>query len=376
MPQAHVTHPRRGIPSLDGWRALSIAMVLALHSLQGIHFRLASHTANTLVYSLANGAMGVRIFFVISGYLITRLLLREQERTGRISLSGFYIRRVFRILPPLYLYLAVVVALIAAGRIVLAMRYPAYAAAFLTIYANSPDKDFWTLEHTWSLCVEEQFYLLWPFALVWALKTSDAVARQKRAMRAAAISIIIIAILRIPWYLPPFTVLHPLGNALFQLDGILFGAFAAVAEGHVTFERWYTRATQRPWLLLVFLFGVSSYLENAFPGKYIRTVGAPLDGLVIMWLLLWTVRQPSTSFALWLNWRPVAWVGVLSYSLYLWQTIFLHDGNEKIFGLAQHPPIPVALLLVFVAACASFYLVEQPVLRLRDRLFRSALSPS
>lgn len=60
LPQAHVTHPRRGIPSLDGWRALSIAMVLALHSLQGIHFRLASHTANTLIYSLANGAMGVR----------------------------------------------------------------------------------------------------------------------------------------------------------------------------------------------------------------------------------------------------------------------------------------------------------------------------
>lgn len=373
MSQAHVTHPRRGIPSLDGWRALSIAMVLALHSLQGIHFRLASHTANTLIYSLANGAMGVRIFFVISGYLITRLLLREQERTGRISLSGFYTRRVFRILPPLYLYLGVIVALIAAGRILLSMRYPAYAAAFLTIYANSPDRDFWVLEHTWSLCVEEQFYLLWPFALVWALKTSDVVTRQKRAMRAAAISIIVIVILRIPWYLPPFTALHPLGNAFFQLDGILFGAFAAVAEGNAAFEHWYTRATQRPWVLVVLLFGISSYLENAFPGKYIRTVGAPLDGLLIMWLLLWTVRQPSTPFARWLNWRPVAWVGVLSYSLYLWQTIFLHDSNEQIFDIPYHLPILASIVLVFVAACISFYFVEQPVLRLRDRFLRSAL---
>lgn len=74
MAEAHVTQPKRGIPSLDGWLGIAILLVLALHSLQGIHFNAASHTLDLLVYTLANGAMGVRIFFVISGHLITRLL--------------------------------------------------------------------------------------------------------------------------------------------------------------------------------------------------------------------------------------------------------------------------------------------------------------
>lgn len=372
MPQAHITHPKRGIPSLDGWRAISILMVLALHARQGNHFSATSQVGNILLFIGTNGGLGVRIFFVISGYLITRLLLREQEKNGHISLRGFYVRRVFRILPPLYLYLAVIVAFIFAGRVMLSLRYPAMAAAFLTSYTDSHDPDFWTLEHTWSLCVEEQFYLLWPFALVWALRAKDAVLRQRRAMRVAIISIVVIAIVRIPWWMKPYTSLHFLGNAVLELDGILFGALAAVAEGHKTFELWYRKATARPWLLLVLLFLVSSALEAIFPGKYIKSIGAPFDGFIIMWLLLWTVREPETLLGRFLNWKPITWIGILSYSLYLWQTIFLHQGSERILGFPRHLPVPLDIVLIFIAGSASFYLVEQPVLRLRDRLFRQS----
>lgn len=368
--EAPVTQPKRSIPSLDGWRAVSILLVLALHALQGIHFRATSHIVDLLVYTLANGAMGVRIFFVISGYLITRLLLQEHERTGSISLGSFYLRRVFRILPPLYVYLGVLVALILAGRLLLAPRYPALAAVFLTIYVQATDKDFWALEHTWSLCVEEQFYVLWPFVLVWAFRQSDLLRARARATRVAIIGILIIALVRIPWSAPPFTKFHSLGNAALQLDGILFGALAAVAEGQPTFERWYGRATRSPWLIGVALFAFSSGLEIAVPGKYIKSVGAPLDGLLIMWLLLWTVRQPATRAGRFLNWRPLTWIGVLSYSLYLWQTLLLHSGNEQVLGFARHLPVAVGILLVFAAGAASFYLVERPMLALRSRVTR------
>ncbi|MEK6397003.1 MAG: acyltransferase family protein, partial [Terriglobus sp.] len=264
-----------------------------------------------------------------------------------------------------------IVVLIFAGRVLLSPRYPALTAAFLTIYVNSPDRDFWVLEHTWSLCVEEQFYLIWPFALVWALQARDAALRRQRSIRIAIFSIIAIVVIRIPWAaIKPYTQFHLLGNAILQSDVIFFGALAAVAEGGDTFERWYRRATARPWVLFVLLFGVSSALNNLFIGKYMSSIGSTVDGLLIMWLLLWTIREPQTRFGRFLNWKPVARIGVLSYSLYLWQTFFLHYHSELVLGASRHLPIPLAIVLIVAAGTASFYLVEQPVLRLRDHLFQ------
>lgn len=147
------------IPSLDGLRAISITMVLAGHAASGISV-LRDHPL--LSYTLFNGNRGVSVFFVISGFLITSLLLEEQGLTGRISLRNFYVRRAFRILPPFWVFLIGVVLFWKLGVFATQWHYLAVSFTFLRDYIAG---DWWT-GHSWSLSVEEQFYLLWPATLV------------------------------------------------------------------------------------------------------------------------------------------------------------------------------------------------------------------
>ena len=139
------------IPSLDGLRALSISFVLVGH--------LALNTGFPIQRSWWTDAYahyGVRIFFVISGFLITTLLLGERQKTGKIDLKEFYIRRAYRIFPAAYFYLLVVTFLFYSS---LSLNYLVAAYTYMTSYAiHSP----WILRHLWSLSVEEQFYMLWP----------------------------------------------------------------------------------------------------------------------------------------------------------------------------------------------------------------------
>src|SRR4051812_33176028 len=146
------------IPSLDGLRALSISLVLLAHFSYSAGFPI-HHSPVLDLYA----HYGVRIFLVISGFLITSLLLREKERTGTIDLKQFYLRRAYRLLPAAYLYLVVITILFHES---LTFKYLVAAYMYLTSYAlHSP----WVLMHLWSLSVEEQFYLLWPAALALSL---------------------------------------------------------------------------------------------------------------------------------------------------------------------------------------------------------------
>jgi peptidoglycan/LPS O-acetylase OafA/YrhL len=154
---APVSHRSQRIPSLDGIRALSIAMVVAWHLS-------SSGSAPWLgqLWRIDSGNLGVRIFFVISGYLITSLLLAEHARTGTVSLRRFYFRRACRIMPAFYVFLGAM-ALAAALHLV-----PMSHAALLraATYSSNYLGTGWTLGHSWSLAVEEQFYLLWPSLIV------------------------------------------------------------------------------------------------------------------------------------------------------------------------------------------------------------------
>jgi peptidoglycan/LPS O-acetylase OafA/YrhL len=143
----------RNIPSLDGMRAFSVLLVLVGHETSSVLGRLP-------IGLFRNGALGVNVFFVISGFLITHLMLGELDATGWLSLKNFYIRRAFRIFPAYYAYLAVV------GVLSLAHFYPVDwksllgAATYTLDYFPMPLP--WILAHSWSLCAEEHFYLLWP----------------------------------------------------------------------------------------------------------------------------------------------------------------------------------------------------------------------
>ena len=365
--EEQVVSPRRGIPSLDGLRAISVVMVVGLHTLQRYS---ATHAVGLGWFVLLNGALGVRIFFVISGYLITRLLLREREKTGTIGLGSFYVRRAFRILPPLYVYLLFLLALAAAGLLKVRLTEVLAAALFVRNYATG--QGLWALEHTWSLCIEEQFYLLWPAVLV-ACTAGGADLRRGRAIaaRVALVVIVVSPIVRLASFAAHVPYLHNATMFHMQADPLMFGCLAALLEGRARFERMYAWVTRRWWIPAVLLFLVSGTLELRFQNYWMLPLGLTVDGFLLMMLILWAVRNADSAPGRLLNFAPVRRLGMLSYSIYLWQTFFLHERNLEVFG--GHYWIntfPGNWLAILVCAVISYYAVEQPALRLRDRWVR------
>lgn len=360
-PSAPVQQPRH-IPSLDGLRALSVLLVIVLHTL------LRNHLYNQIPFAyrlVGNGSLGVFIFFVISGYLITTLLLREREKTGSISLKSFYIRRAFRILPPLYLYVLFLAVLGATGHLPGMNRRELITA--LTLTRNYvPHVGLWAMEHLWSLCIEEQFYLLWPTALVFCMLHRRGSAGRRNATRIALCILIVEPFIRVLSfrYLPAF---HNTGMFHMQADGLMFGALGALQQGHARFERIYSCATRWPWLLPVFIFVVLGSLTVRFQNYWNLPIGITINGFLILMWLLWLVRNPDSVPGRILNLPAVEWVGRISYSLYIWQTFFLHALNVEVFGRnGWWNTFPTSWLCILIAAIFSYYCIERPALRLRD----------
>jgi len=362
---APIQRPRH-IPSLDGLRALSVLLVIVLHTL--LRHSLYKFIPFPLRL-LGNGALGVFIFFVISGYLITTLLLREQDKTHAISLKSFYLRRAFRILPPLYAYVFFLAALGATGHLPGMNRHELITALTLTRnYARHVD--LWAMEHLWSLCIEEQFYVLWPTTLVLCLlHRRDAVGRR----RATAIALAIL--LAEPFirvlcfrYLPAY---RNTGMFHMQADGLMFGALGALQQGHARFERIYLRITRWPWLLPALIFLVLNALTVRFQNYWDLPLGMTLNGFLILMWLLWLVRNPASLQGRIFNQPVIAWVGRLSYSLYIWQTFFTHSLNIQVFRSdAWWINFPTSWLWILAAAVLSHYAIERPALRLRDLCLR------
>jgi peptidoglycan/LPS O-acetylase OafA/YrhL len=359
----------RHIPSLDGLRALSILLVVAVHSLQ---HRSLTHRVPAVFFVLGNGALGVEIFFVLSGYLITLLLLRERERRGAISLRSFYVRRGFRILPPLYLYIACMGVLATWGHLP-GMNWRELITALTFTRNYVPGMGLWALEHLWTLCIEEQFYLLWPALLVWLLSRRNNAAGRGAAAKLALAVIAVEPVVRVFCFrfLPG---LHSPGMFHMRADGLMFGALGALLQGEPRFERIYRRWTSwrvTQWLLPALLFFVSGALGLRFGNYWTMPAGLTLDGLLILLWMLWLVRNPRSWTGRVMNQPAVMWLGRLSYSLYIWQTFFLHHDNVTVFGReGWFNTAPGAWLCLLAVAALSYYAVERPALRLRDRVLQ------
>ncbi len=366
------------IPTLDGLRAVSIFLVLCLHSQQ----RLGTAQRPSLFWSgLLNGESGVFIFFEISGFLITTLLLEEYRRRGSISLRGFYLRRAFRILPPLYVYLGAVVLLGMAGRLAFSVRSTLSALFFLhNLYAPG---GMWSLEHLWSISVEEQFYLVWPVLLVGALRCSGSRAPARGGRYRVTL---IMPLLIMPLLIAPLLVVvlspvarmvlghwragtpHFLATHLFRFDFIMFGCLAALLQNTPAFERFYRAATRAWWVPPGVIVGCN-FLSARYQNYFDLTIGYTVSGVAIALFLLWCTRNPASAVGRVLNHPLVARIGVLSYSIYLWQTLWLHPGNATVFkGVGWLARLPESWLAILLCAVASYYLVEQPALRTRARL--------
>lgn len=332
------------IPSLDGLRAVSISMVLVGHVLFSYH----GHRAEWSYFG--NGDLGVSTFFVISGFLITALLLGEFEKTGTISLRHFYFRRALRILPPFYAFLLAVVIAWHLGWITSDWRSCFSSLFFIRDYMLPGD---WYTGHSWSLSIEEQFYLFWPAALVFL--------GRKRGLRLALVLIAISPVVRVISH--KFWNHGNLDAFMFhmRLDGLMMGCILAILQD----EQWFAQAWKRvehsalAISSLVFLFGVSPALSHRFVGYYRMPAGYSLDNVAICYLLFYFVRNPLSVGGRILNWRPLIHIGILSYSLYLWQQLFLGAG-------VAHPIM--GIFSAVACAEASWHLVERPSLNLRSIL--------
>jgi peptidoglycan/LPS O-acetylase OafA/YrhL len=349
------------LPTLDGWRGIAVLGVILYHS------REEFPGSNSLLMRLAAHCyVGVDVFFAISGFLICGLLLREYEETGDISLRRFYIRRCFRILPPYYVSLA---AICAAGAFLALPFNFADVPSCLLFYRNyrplgiDEYGGFYTA-HYWTLAVEEHFYLLWPMLLL--------LVRPKRAGKVA----FLLAMMVFAWRVIEGR-FHLLAGVLPQvnllartdtrMDALLWGCLAAIYFPDIRRLAARIRFSQL-WFVPASIILIAQKMHP--PGLTL------LDAVLFPLLVVSTVIQPRSVLGRVLEWRPLQWIGTISFSLYLWQELFLPGPTAELarggFRYLQQPGWN--LLAILGCACLCRYLIEIPMTRLGHRISASSLA--
>lgn len=344
------------IPSLDGFRAVSIAIVLFGHALQTLPIP---------------GGFGVTIFFFISGYLITTLLLREYRNTGGIHFKSFYIRRVLRLGPPLVITLGLAVILVLAGLLEGSLDPVGLTSQFLFFY------NYWAhlnghgviagMGILWSLSVEEHFYFIFPVLLLaalhgrwpswWLLATAFAV---------------------LAWRSYKYLVLGFDEEAIYSLtdtriDSLLWGCYLAVlcgpAIGPIAL---FEKGPRYGWVAL----GIAGLLISLIwrDEVFRSTLRYTLQGVALMPIFYFALRQADDPLFRPLNWRWVRRIGVYSYTLYLVHYVMLYLVGQMPFG--DNPVVLLVGTLVLSIAYADlvFRLVEKPIKDIRNRMASQARS--
>lgn len=361
------------LPSLDGLRAVSIALVLIAHGADAVGSQ--SDFAGYL------GQLGVSTFLVISGALITWLLICERDETGSVSLRNFYIRRALRILPAFWFFGLTVIAL--KWMHVLSIGTMDILRAF-TFTHNYPPAGHgpyyaWAMAHTWSLSLEEQFYVLWPglFCLL----------SKKKAFYVTLTTAISGPILRVAsYYLLPFW--RGQDGRMFQtrIDILMMGCLIAFLLNSPDWKRRIRQVQAGPAILAsaVFLFVILPALLGSIESHTVASAvfSATMPTLqaiaIAAAVLLLVAGKPGHTWAA-LNHPAVSFVGQRSYSLYLWQQLFLWPVVARDQLLLWRGTALTAQALIghlgaaWVTSLLSFWLLEKPLLKLRRKFRRVAL---
>ena len=340
------------IKEVDGWRAVSVLLVI-FHHLCAFKFKaLTSSVPRAETVAQYAGPLGVETFFVISGFVICRMLISEEQQTGWVSLKGFYFRRIFRILPALWVYLITCGLLLAVGCI--RDRWIAFFWAALFLFDLSRVPMSWFFGHTWSLAIEEQFYILFPS--LWVL-----VRRQWRSGFFLALFLGCIL-----WNIEavitsPHVVLVATGPPGFA--GICCGVLMAIHE-----KRARSIAKLVPGLLVT-LAGCMLILR---PLTSFDWRSAIYDGLVVpplIALLLLFSMERGQLLRRFLRSRVMQALGVSSYGIYLWQQLFtapmdFYSARARVIGWLW----PAAILIV----ASSYRFIEKPAIRFGHALSKRA----
>ena len=315
------------VPALNGIRGVAILAVIAYH-----------------FFGLPGGFFGVDVFFVLSGFLITTLLLEEYSRESRISLPNFYARRARRLMPALFalLFLTGLFAWIAPATAGVRFEGIAatlgYGANVIRMLGHPLPLE---LTQNWSLSQEEQFYLVWPALLILVLGLRTQVRRLAWLLLAAGFAVAV-------WRVALVASEGATGRVFFgpdtRSDGLLLGCSlaAAYSSGLLSLSRLERAAKLAPAALITLL---AAFTMSAHALAY--TVGFPLVEVCSALL----IAACLTSRARILEWRPLVWLGAISYSLYLW------EGPAALFFGHTLIGASIALMLGWL----SYRFIEQPL---------------
>ncbi len=350
--------------ALDGIRAVSIIGIMANHSLLGW---------------ATGGIISVNVFFVLSGFLITGLLVKEWSRSGTIRLRAFWARRARRLLPALLVLLVGIglfAWLIAAPDQRAAIRGDAlatllYVANWHQIFSN---QSYFALSaapspllHTWTLAIEEQFYLVWPLVVLGMLKLT----RRLRPLLALSV---VAAVASAIWMGVLF---HPGADPSriyygtdTRAQDVLVGACLALALA--LRPEWAPTAPARRWLAALTVAAAAGFaavwVGAGVSSAFVFRGGFFLADVLVALVILGVVAASRTLPARALGWRPLAYIGTISYSLYLWHWPVFLVVNTARTGLSGWQLFAVRSVIAGVIAAASTHFIELPV---RQGTFRS-----
>lgn len=328
------------IKSLDGLRGIAILLVLGYHAVPSV---------------FPGGFLGVDLFFVLSGYLITTLLLGEYQRTGRISLRAFWRRRVRRLLPASMTALLVVVlvgALTSDPYVNYQIRlFVVSALTATTNIAAATGRPLYAT-YTWSLSAEEQFYLVWPLILIGVL---PVIARGRwstwRVVLGLLIALAAVELFRTISFAQGVGWSALYYSPIAHMDGLLVGCVLAFVAPQLPRRLAPTCAFVGTAAMLALSLRISVAGSFLYTGGYVLVVVA--SGLAVF--------GASVMGAGWLSFRPLVFTGRISYSLYIWNSlVLLHFGwstFDRLLGVA---------VSVVIAAC-SYLVLERRALKTRGR---------
>ena len=317
-------------PALDGLRAASILLVVFFHA-GGPNIR---------------GWIGVHIFFVLSGFLITTLLLREREQYGRISLRAFYVRRFFRIIPIYYLVLCAYVPIVMLMHDAVRMAELKLALPYLFTFMQEyrPAASGMVFGQAWSLGIEEKFYLLWPLLIILSFPFRR-------------FSTILVLTLCAAWFFIPYGIVANYGS-------LFLGSLLAIvlAKSSIAFLR---GSLARVPTTLAFLLVLAVYAFFWYHSNQILVFSASIS------LLIGTLVLRASWLRSILEHPWIVIIGKRSYAMYLIHVLVLHS-VQKLADILHanfwYTVIPVTYLLSFAGATVLFYLVERPCLAFGQRL--------
>lgn len=338
------------LPSLDGLRGISIIIVLLNHI-----------TKDSSVNYLFDGVIGVQIFFVISGFLITTLLLKEKVKKGGISLKHFYTRRVLRIVPVAYLYLFVVFLLNHFFNLgVIAKSF--FTAIFYLKNLNIAGD--WYTGHFWTLSVEEQFYLFFPILL------------KLNVNRYTIICLLMILLFPVIFYIDNHKVgifyTNPVTPFLISNFLLLFGqGTICILVGSLFSVLLFKKILvaeqfRNGYLTPLILFAIAVVINTRQLSIYRATFTPIIFALIISVIILQNLAWQKNLFAIILSNRLLIRIGVLSYSLYIWQQLFTYNQPWK-NAFKYSDSMVLNLIGLFAVSWMSYYFYEKKFLILKNR---------